>query len=372
MTQRRITLLTAFFVLATGGPLAAQNGTQLLPEPGQSNTRVGTRGANFLSIGVGARAMAMGDAFTAAAEGAEALYWNPAGIAAVPRFTAIASYNDMYGDFGLKHIYAGVTLPSGEGAFGLQLISFQSGDIPRTTEDYPEGGDPQYGNYFNWVDVAIGVSYARQITDRLNVGLTLKYARSGIDDANANFYGGDAGIQFRTGLLGTTIAASLLNLGTAGQYEGPLLRDVVVAADELFPTDRTVPVKLGTRGWDMPTTFTFSVLWDLMGSPDALLAPNPDHRLVAVTDATDAIDSSIMGRLGLEYSYREIFFVRGGKFFMNEDNTGFRDFAYGLTGGVGVAIPLGGSTLRVDYGYQGWGELDNIQVFTVVFDSSQR
>jgi hypothetical protein len=372
MKQRRISwLVAAAFVLATGGPLAAQTGTQLLPEPGESNTRVGSRGANFLSIGVGARAMAMGNAYGALAEGADAIYWNVAGMAQDPRFTALVSYNDMYGDFGLQHIYGAVTVPAGEGAWGFSIISFQSGDITYTTEQYPEGGDPQFGETFEWTDLSVGLSYARQITDRLNVGMTVKYARSGINDANASFFGGDAGIQFRTGLLGTTIAAAINNLGSAGQYSGPLLRTTVQAADELFDTDRLVATTFDTRSWDMPTSFTFSVLWDLVGSPEALLTPNADHALVLMTDATDAIDTAVMGRAGLEYSFREMFYVRGGKFFMNEANAGFRDFGHGLTGGLGVAIPLGGARLHVDYAYQGWGELENIQVFSVGFDAGR-
>lgn len=370
MLQRRISWLVAtVFVLATGGPLAAQQGTQLLPEPGESNTRVGSRGANFLQIGVGARAMAMGNAFGAIADGADAIYWNVAGMAKDPRFTALISYNDMYGDFGMQHIAGSVTVPAGEGAWGFHIISFQSGDMTRTTEAFPEGGDPQFGETFEWTDLSLGLSYARQITDRLNVGLTVKYASSGINDASASFFGGDAGIQFRTGLLGTTLAAGIRNLGSAGTYSGPLLRTAVTAANELFNTDRLVATQLDTRSWDMPTSFTFSVLWDLVGSPEALLTPNADHGLVLLTDATDAIDTAVMARLGLEYSFRELFFVRGGKFFMNEANTGFRDFGHGLTGGLGVAIPLGGSRLIVDYAYQGWGELENIQVFSVGFDS---
>jgi hypothetical protein len=313
--------------------------------------------------------MAMGNAVGAFAEGAEALYWNPAGIANDPRFTALVSYNDMYGDFGLRHMFGGVTIPAGEGAWGFQVTSFSSGDIVRTTEAYPEGGDPQFGDSYQWNDLAIGLSYARQITDRLNVGLTAKYARSGINDANANFIGGDAGIQFRTGLLGTTLGATMLNLGTAGEYKGPLINSVVTAGQELFPTQRTVPINLDVRAWDMPTSFTFSIMWDLVGSPEALLTPNADHDLLLMTDATDAIDTAIMGRIGLEYSFRQLFYVRGGKFWMNEANTGFRDFGYGLTGGLGIAIPLGGTRLLFDYAYQGYGELNNMQVFSLGFDS---
>jgi hypothetical protein len=315
--------------------------------------------------------MAMGNAFGALADGADALYWNPAGIARNPRFTALVSYNDMYGDIGLEHFFAGVTVPVGEGALGFHVIGLSSGDMLRTTEAFPEGGDPSFGGSFSWNDLALGLTYARQITDRLSVGLTAKYASSGIDDAKASFFGGDAAFQFRTGLLGTTISAAIFNVGTAGEYEGPLINRVITAANELFPSERTVPITLDTRGWDMPTSFTFSVMWDLIGSPEALITPNADHRLLLLTDATDGIDTSVMGRLGAEYSYRELFFVRAGKFFMNEDNTGdFRDFGYGLTGGLGVAIPLGGNRLLVDYAYQGYGDdLDNIQVFTVAFDA---
>jgi hypothetical protein len=370
MTRRVINVLTAtLFVLGAAGPLAAQQGEQLLPGLEESNTRVGTRGANFLSIGVGARATSLAGAFGALANDATALYWNPAGIAVDPRFTAMFSYNDMYGDFGLNHFFGGVTLPVGDGAFGFSFTSFTSGDIIRTTEEYPEGGDPQFGTTFAWNAVALGLSYARQITDRLVVGGTVKFAQSGIDDAKAQFFGGDAGITFRTGLLGTTLAATLRNVGTDGTYSGTLLNSILTGAAEVFDTDKTVSTTLNTQGWDMPTTFTFSVMWDVLGGPDALVTPNPNHSLLVMTDAVDAIDTAIQLRLGAEYSYRQILYLRAGKMFPNEPNAEFRDFAYGLGGGFGVAVPLGARRVIFDYAYQNRGVLDNIQVFTVEYSS---
>ena len=80
----------------------------------------------------------------------------------------------------------------------------------------------------------------------------------------------------------------------------------VTAANELFPSDRLVPINLDTRGWDMPTTFTFSVMWDLVGSPEALLTPNADHSLMMLTDATDGIDTSVMGIDGRAGSRRSL------------------------------------------------------------------
>jgi hypothetical protein len=369
MTRRVLKVLAAAFVVVmwAGAPLAAQTGEQLLPQPDEENTRVGTRGANFLEIGVGARALGMGSAFGALSEGATALYWNPAGIARNPTFAAVFSYNDMYGDFGLDHFFGGVTLPAGEGAWGLQIITFSSGEIPRTTEAFPEGGDPQFGGTFEWTALAVGLSYGRQITDRLTIGATVKFAQTGIDDAKANYFGGDAGVQFRTGLLGTTLGASLLNLGSAGEFKGTLLDRIVSQTDELFPTQRTVGIQMDTRGWDMPTLFTFSVLWDVVGSPDALVAPNPDHKLLLVTDGVDGIDTATQLRIGLEYGYRDLFFVRAGKMWPNERDDDFRNFWYGASGGFGVAVPLGESRLLLDYAYMDRGLLDNIQVITVEF-----
>ncbi len=371
MTRRALKVLAAAFAAAAwaGAPLAAQTGEQLLPQPDQENTRVGARGANFLEIGVGARAMGMGGAFGALSEGATALYWNPAGIAKNPAFTAAFSYNDMYGDFGLQHFFGGVTLPAGDGAWGIQVITFSSGDIPRTTEAFPEGGDPQFGSTFEWTSLAVGLSYARQITDRLTVGATVKFAQTGIDDAKASFFGGDAGVQFRTGLLGTTLGASLLNLGSDGTFSGTLLDRIVSQTDELFPTQRTVGIELDTRGWDMPTLFNFSVLWNVVGPPDALVAPNPDYKLVVVTDGVDSIDTDTQLRIGVEGSYRDLFFARFGKMWPNERDDDFRDFTYGLAGGFGVAVPLGGSKLKLDYAYADRGLLDNIQVFTFEFSA---
>ena len=371
MTRRAINVVTAtLFVLATAGPLDAQQGRQILPTTEGSDTRVGTRGANFLQIGVGARAMSLAGAFGALADDASALYWNPAGIALRPRFTAMFSYNNMYGDFGLNHFYGAVTLPLGESAVGFSVTTFNSGDILRTTEDFPEGGDPQFGETFEWNAVSLGLTYARQITDRLVIGGTFKFAQTGMTDSHAEFFGGDAGLTFRTGLIGTTLAATVLNLGSSGSFSGTLLNNILTSAAEVFETDRTISTNLNTRSWDLPTVFGFSVLWDFVGSPDAIIAPNPKHNLQLVTDAVNAIDSAIQLRIGAEYSYQDLLYLRAGKFWPNESDTSeFRDFSYGLTGGFGVRVPLGDRRLSFGYAYQDRGLLDNIQIFTFEYSA---
>src|ERR1700685_4163874 len=53
----------------------------------------GTSGGPILSIPVGARAIGMGEAFTAMADDVSSLYWNPAGLAILNQGQASFMYN---------------------------------------------------------------------------------------------------------------------------------------------------------------------------------------------------------------------------------------------------------------------------------------
>ena len=87
MTRSSAYLVAAALCLPGASVLGQGTGTVLLPNPQNPTTRVGTRGANFLEIGVGARGLALAGAYTALAEGVTALYWNPAGIVPCPADT---------------------------------------------------------------------------------------------------------------------------------------------------------------------------------------------------------------------------------------------------------------------------------------------
>src|SRR5687768_1257688 len=68
--------------------LAAQNtGGTIQPDRNANINRVATRGANFLQIGVGARALALGGAATAVSNDLSSLYWNVAGLGDVQTVT---------------------------------------------------------------------------------------------------------------------------------------------------------------------------------------------------------------------------------------------------------------------------------------------
>lgn len=347
--------------------LAAQNsGTVLLPQPDNPTSRVATRGANFLEIGVGARAAGLGGAYTGLAEGITALYWNPAGLAEIETPSAAFSLANLYGDLGIRHVFVGGSLPLGPNqAFGLALIQLTSGDIERTTEAFPDGGDPAFGNTFTYTANAAGLYYGRRLTDRLGIGVGLKFVTEGIDNAKANYYGLDIGTKFSTGLYGTHIAASLSNLGASGKFEGSAIERF--SFDEFRPG--ATPVTYSTQSLQMPTLFRFSVRSDVLGPSDALAGANAHHRVIVLLEANDAIDTDVQTVIGVEYAFRDLVFLRAGKRWVNEKQTeNIRGSGFGASGGAGVRLPVGGGRrLSFDYAFTEMNDLKNIQVFSLEF-----
>lgn len=352
---------------APAAPARAQNLARTLPaDPAAGVTRVATRGLNFLELGVGARALALGGAYTALAEGLTALYWNVAGLADVPQISATFSYQELYENSGLSNTFFAVGLPIGAGAAGLSITRFSSGEIRRTTERYPDGYDPAFGTTVEWTGTALALHYARRITDRLSFGASAKRAQEGMDFVDASWVGVDLGVVFRTGLVASTIAVSVSNLGGRARMEGPAVDQQISAAvrDPLFNTQRSLPASFKTQALQMPTIFRFGIRTELLGAADAVLGPNPRHDVTLLTDLSDPVDGPISPALAVEYGFRDRVFLRGAKRWQREDRAPFR-FADGLAIGGGIRLPALGRRLALDYAYQTLEPLGPSQTFSI-------
>jgi len=346
---------------------AAQlGGTQMRAGTG-GLTRVATRGAVFLEMGVGARSLALAGATTASSTDLSAMYWNVASLADLEFASAFVSREQMFGNSGLTNSFVAAAVPIFGGAFGLSLTSFSSGEMERTTEEWPEGDDPVAGSSVEWSAMAVGVHYARPFTDRLAFGITGKYAKEGIQFANADFIGADVGVRFRSGLFGTTLGATIANLGTSGKMQGPAItRRFPPDRDPTFPTQRTLEGEISPGTYQMPTILRLGIRTDLVGGAEAVFgdAFGGWHRLVAFADIHDGVDTEVMPAIAAEYALRERLFLRMGYRSLND---GRGADGGGLSLGGGVAIPIGSRRFLVDYAWRDSGELHSNQVFSFQF-----
>lgn len=359
-------LALAVGVAASAG--AQTQGEFIVPTPKEPASRVGTRGANFLLIGVGARGQAMAGAYTGLATGATSMYWNPAGLGSTTTADFAFSRADLYAGLGVTHTFAGIVLPFAGGGLGLSYTLLDSGDIPRTSEDDPDGGDPTLGRVFTWQSTAIGLHYGRRLTDRLAVGFSGKAISEGLNDATARWWAVDVGTQFNTGLYGLTFGATLANLGSSAKMEGPLI-ERRIENTEVFAVD--VPVRFNTTSAELPTTFRFSVLSSLVGGADALVSSSANHHLSGVVEFSDGVDTDLQTALAAEYNYRNVVFLRAGRRWMNERDASFRTGGDRFSFGGGLRVQVLGRHFTFDYAYTTLTELENVQVFSFEFGGNQ-
>ena len=362
--RHRVLVAAAFGAAVMPVPgLAQLGGTYIQPTRGSAITRVATRGAAFLSLGVGGRALGLSGVYAASANDLSAMYWNVAGLADLQGSSGYLSQERLYGRSGLRNNYIAAATPALTGALGVSITNFSSGKIPRTTEEWPEGNDPQAGSFVEWSAMSIGVHYARPFTDRLAFGLSGKYATEGIQFARADYVGMDVGIRFRTGLFGSTLGASIANLGGTGKMSGPAIKRRFPAnRDPLFPTQRTLEGEISPGTYQMPTVLRFAVQTDVIGSAQAIFGSAAGtHRISTFADISDAVDTDIMPGLAAEYAFLNRFFLRVGTRFLN-DARGTP--SGGSSAGAGVVLPIGSRRFHVDYAFRHNGELESNHVFS--------
>ncbi|MEQ1690099.1 MAG: PorV/PorQ family protein [Gemmatimonas sp.] len=341
----------------------AQGPGGILPTPQDTPNRQGTRGANFLHIGIGARGGAMAGAVGSSVAGPTGWFWNPAGAASSESFSLAAGRQNLYDDLGLEQTYVAGSIPALGGVVGFHLNTLGSGPIRRTSEANPFG-ERLGGNTFEWTSTVIGLGYAKRLTDRLSVGGQFKYITEGIPDASTKWMAFDIGTQFSTGLYGLTLGGAIQNVGGQSRANGALIQRLITTGDgSVLPEQRRV--EFFTRETEIPVEFRLSVGADILGSANSMMGgASGKNTLIAELSVTDATDYSTQYAIGAEYGFRNLLFLRGGKRMYNDDRDRGDAGQVGLSGGFGLRLPVLGRNVRFDYSYEAAGALQNIQIFS--------
>jgi hypothetical protein len=322
--------------------------------PAQAQDKVGTTAAPFLGIGVGARATAMGGAQVAQAQGPSALYWNPSAITAMTTNGAEFSNSQWFADSRLQHA-ALVFEAGGLGHFGLSVTALDYGDEPVTVSELCGTNNPvcETGEQWDALDLAVGVSYARALTDRFSFGGTVKLVRQQIWNESAAGGALDLGVTYDTGFQGSRIGMAMTNFGTDMKLAGPDLRQPIDPVPGQAGNNPRLGANLEVDDWAMPLIFRVGV--------SAVPYQNAEQRLTVTADGNAPADAAQSANFGAEYAWREILFVRGGwrQAFGPADDGGW-------TAGFGLQYAL---TRRFagyfDYVFQNYEPFGTPQMFTL-------
>lgn len=307
------------------------------------NPNLGTSGAQFLQIPVGARPAAMAGAYTAQASDASALFWNPAGIVHVPANDVLFAHTEWWATIRLNHAAFVHTLED-VGSFGASLTVLTMDKMEVTTELEPEGT----GRFFDAQDLMIGATFARRLTEDFSAGVTVKYVSQRIWNETAGGFAFDVGTQYRIGYRDLTIAMSMTNFGSDLRYDG---LDLNRRYDENpgQANNRLTPARLAAEDYPLPLHFQVGL------SMTALSVEEMD--VVVAADVTHPNDNDERINIGTELRFLEHLFLRGGYRFGYDTES--------LTLGAGVSVPLGETRLTFDYAYAAYDLLPNINRFSL-------
>ncbi len=314
--------------------------------PAEAQRKAGRTGAAFLEVGIGAREVSLGSAATALTGDAGQIFWNPAGTALndQQRGSVSFSYVDWIADIEAGALAAGYNTAYGTLTLGVQYFGLT--DIPANRQNgYTDPilqelvTDPETAPTYNYTDLAVSLSYARYVIDRLSLGATVKYISERIDGVGASALAFDFGSVYQVGVAGWQLAARLSNLGTDMSFYNQ----------------------------DNPLPLTFSI-----GS--TIYPVNREQmRLMLAVDATKPLDSQQLVYGGAELSFYDLLFLRAGYRFnyagAEDDGTSTRDpvktSIEGVSLGAGLQYALGDYALGLDYAFTQMDLLDNVHRFTL-------
>lgn len=320
-----------------------------------ANSEVGTdkraqTGMKFLSLSNDARASAMGGAATAETVGSSvALFYNPAAMARMEQnFHVNLGVTQFITDINYNVASAAYKPAGSNGVFGLSFMSVDYGEFIGTVRADNEAGYIETGDYSPSA-MAIGLGYARSFSDKFSAGLHLKYAFQDLgsheisrqednadafnfDDYSVNTVAVDFGILYNTGFRSLVIAMSTRNFS----------RELTYVRERL----------------ELPLAFQIGLRMNML---DFTSMSSDVHKLNLAVDAQRPRDFDEHLKLGLEYSFQEMFFLRGGHSqpFVDGEEEGV-SFGAGFRVGMGDNMNIG-----VDYAYTDFGLFGNLNRFSL-------
>jgi hypothetical protein len=324
----------------------------------RTNQKLAQSGMKFLSVGLGAREAALGDAFTASDGYATSMFYNPAGMARLG-LLADVSVGQVNWLAAIKHNYAALALSPWDGNYGVLGVSFQFvnyGEIEATILANNSQGFLDIGT-FTPKAYAIGIGYARALTDKFSVGGNVKFVTQdlgtgivevsyirapsgeavGVSDSakktvknSLDVTAFDFGVLYRTGFKSLNFGMSVRNFSEEVAFQ--------------------------KEGFQLPLTFRIGLSMNVL---DIFEIEREKQSLTISADAEHPRDFPEQVRVGAEYVFMNTFSFRVGYVSPADEHS----VSYGL----GFQHSLAGTRFALDYAYTPFGILNEVQRFSLRF-----
>ncbi len=318
------------------------------------NQKLAQTGMKFLNVGTDARAVALGEAYTAVEGTSSSLFFNPAGIARLSGFTS-ATLGQTQWIADIKHNFGSIAFSPSNGEYGvigfmLQAVDYGEfdGTIRASNEKgYLDNSDIP-GLNFKPTALMFGVGYARALNDKFSVGGAVKYVREDLGNAvnsvdvttglplgdkSANVtsvYAFDFGILYRTGFKSLNFGMTVRNFSKEARYI--------------------------TEGFQLPLTFKIGLSMNVLDLTDM---DKDMHALLVTLDAEHPRDFQEQMKVGAEYTFMKILSLRVGYVSPADEHS----WAYG----AGLQESLDKLGVAVDYAYTPFGIFGNVHRFSFQF-----
>jgi len=203
--ERRIIRLGTFLLIFILAQFFTVNSTYCFLGEGAR----GTTGANFLKVGIGARASGMGGAFVGIADDATSIYWNTAGLSQLSQQEIVFVHQNWYQDVNFEYLGYSIPLATNH-TLGLSITYLNLGDFQGfDASDNPTSDFSAYGAVF-------GMAYSYKASSAVSFGMGLKGIEEKLETERASSVALDFGLIYRRGRF--SLGAAYSNLGSSMKF----------------------------------------------------------------------------------------------------------------------------------------------------------
>ena len=356
---------TAALLIICSSALKAAAGESFNPAAGiaEGFSEAGTRAAEFLTIPVGSRGVALGGAYGALADDISAVWWNPAGLAFLGKPQLFLTVANQPLDVNYTYAAAASPLLEGKLVMGGFMGVLTMGEQEITTVTQPEGTGATFSSY----SMQAGASFAWNFSDRASAGINVKGVHEDIAGNTQGTVAFDLGTNYHTDFLGREIRLAFLirNIGGNLAFSGNGLK-ISVEPEDLYPGSEVArqereAVRRATS-FKLPTSFHIGLAYAVHSSDL--------HNWLVAAEFSQNNNMPPSYSLGSELSRKTgknaTAAVRAGwEFRRDELDLSGAESLRGLSAGGGIAYDFIAFKGSIDYAYRNWGRLKSSHLFSL-------